>query len=274
MTTANIRSSVAAIQTMLAVIVAECNIIDAQAQPSTPLPAVDCLAGTVPLWDTSNLYSDEASEAPWLSARSTFRTTMANAPSGSVMLIGDSMLERLGTAGAQAIHPSAVNLGISSESLRQLLIRINEPDINNNPNLIHRCGATVIMTGVNDLSDVRNYYYGPSTPEGVQNLVTTMGQIFDKLAGWVTGKVVIVKMVRLNTAVFTFPANSVIDQVNALIDAKFGNRPGFAVVDVNPVVAPGGSLQAQYSSDGQHLDTAEGKTALQNAIISGLQSII
>lgn len=235
------------------------NVCDPEDPPSSPTP-VDCLAGTNPSWNSSNMYSDELNETAWLNARTTFRTTMANAPSGSIMLLGDSMLANIDE---EEISEHAINFGISGESIRQLLYRINDPDINNAPNLIHRAGAVVILTGINDGSDSRN---------GTQsNAAATVNIVYDKLSGWLTGKVVIVKLVKLNTSVFSTPSNTAfVDAVNSWIDTEFGSNPNVRIVDVNPTVAPSGSLLSTYSTDGQHLNTTAGKAVLQNAIKDAL----
>lgn len=241
MSTQNIRA-------LVAQILVECDAIDAippaPPPPTTIPPALDCLAGTVP--PATNQYSDEMAETAWLNLRNTYRTTMKNAPSGSIVLIGDSMIERMTAA---SISPYAVNLGISGESIRQLIYRINENDINNQPNLIHRAGAVVILTGVNDLSDPRN---------GTQaNAAATVNFVYDRLAKWLTGKVIICKLIPVDSNVFSTPSNSAgIAPVNAWMDANFSNKPNVRIVDVNATLAPQGSLLPQYHVDGQHLSAA------------------
>lgn len=242
-----------------------CEIPEEPEEPEEPtLPtAVDCLAGTNPNWTSSNMYSDELNETAWINARNGFKVTMSTAPSGSIMLLGDSMLANLYE---EEISPYALNFGISGESSRQLLYRLNENDSNGQPNLIHRAGAVVLLTGINDGSDSRN---------GSQsNAAITVTQIYDKISGWLTGKVVIVKLVKLNTSVFSTPSNTAfVDYVNNWITTEFGGRSGFAIVDVNPTVAPSGTLLSQYSTDGQHLNTAAGRAVLQNAIKDALENL-
>lgn len=252
------------IRNLISQILAECDVLDATPTPPpapspTIPPALDCLAGTIP--PATNQYADELSETAWLNLRATYRTTMKNAPSGSIVLIGDSMVERMS---ASAISPYAVNLGISGESIRQLIYRVNETDINNQPNLIHRAGAVVILTGVNDLSDPRN---------GTQaNAAATVNFVYDRLKNWLTGKVIICKIIPVDQAVFSTPSNSAgIAPVNAWIDANFGNKPNVRIVDVNATLAPQGSLLPQYHVDGQHLNSA-GNEILQNAIKVALAS--
>lgn len=259
MITQNIRNLVAQILT-------ECDILDAAPAPApapAPSPAIplalDCLAGTIP--PATNQYADELAETAWLNLRNTYRTTMKNAPSGSIVLIGDSMIERMT---ASSISAYAVNLGISGESIRQLIYRINENDINNQPNLIHRAGAVVILTGVNDLSDARN-----GTPT---NAATTVEFVYDRLKNWLTGKVIICKLIPVDSTVFSIPTNASIAHVNTWIDTNFANKPNVKIVDVNATLAPQGSLLPQYHVDGQHLSAA-GYDVLYSAINSAKTSL-
>ncbi len=247
------------IRNLVAQIIAECDAIDAQGgqnppPPSLP-PALDCLAGTVP--PATSMYSDELNETAWLNKRATYRTTMKSAPSGSIMFIGDSMIER---GDFSTISPYAVNLGISGESSRQLQYRINETDINNQPNLIHRAGAVVILTGVNDLSDFRN-----GTPN---NAADTVKIILDRIINWTSGRVVICKVIPVDSAVFSVPTNESIQRLNGYISA-YSTKPWVKVVDVNATLAPQGSLLPQYHVDGQHLSTA-GYDVLKSAIFAKL----
>lgn len=245
MTTQNIRD-------LVAQILVECDAIDNQNQPPQLPTPVDCLAGIVP--PATNMYSDELTETAWLNLRETYRTTMKNAPSGSIVFIGDSMIERNTVAN---VSQYSVNLGISGESIRQLLYRINELDINSQPNLIHRAGAVVILTGVNDLSDPRN-----GSPI---NAAETVEFVYNRLKSWVSGKVVICKLIHVDSNIFTIPTNASISHVNAWIDTNFSNLPHVRIVDANHLLAPNGSLLPQYHVDGQHLSVA-GYEILNNKI--------
>lgn len=110
------------IRGMCAQIISKCDDIDSAQQPSAPtIPApIDCLAGTVPT--ATGMYDDELYEANWINKRAEYRTTMRDAPSGSILFLGDSMIERGDFFG---VSPYAVNLGISGESSRQLQYRLN-----------------------------------------------------------------------------------------------------------------------------------------------------
>lgn len=243
---------------MCAQIISKCDAIDAAQQPSAPtIPApIDCLAGTVPV--ATGMYDDELYEAAWINHRAAYRSKMAYSQSGSIVFLGDSMIER---GDFSHVSPWAVNLGISGESSRQLQYRLNEKDANGQPNLIHRAGSAVILTGVNDLSDSRN-----GSP---QNAAYTVGIVLDRIINWTSGKVVICKLIPVDTSVFpTKPSNDAIASVNAHIDT-YASLPWVKIVDVNATLAPQGSLLPQYHVDGQHLSEA-GYGVLYSAIRDSL----
>lgn len=256
MSTQNIRN-------LVSQILIECDSIDDQnGETETPPNSnvvVDCLAGTIPPY--TNMYDDELYEADWLNKRVSYRTVMKNSPSGSIVMIGDSMIERQNVTN---ISSKCVNFGISGESIRQILYRINENDIDNQPNLIHRAGAVVILTGVNDLSDPRN---GSPT-----NAAETVEFCYSRLKGWLTGNVIICKLIPVDSNVFSVPSNASISHVNSWIDANFSGLTNVRIVDVNSTLAPNGSLLPQYHVDGQHLSSA-GDLVLQDAIKQALISL-
>ena len=246
------------IRNLVSQIIVECDILDAQAPAPSPAPItfVDCLAGIVP--PATNMYADELAETAWLNARNTYRTTMKNAPNGSIVFIGDSMIER---GNFSTISTRAVNLGISGESIRQLIYRINEADINNQQNLIRRAGAVVILTGVNDLSDTRN-----GTPA---NAAATVNFVYDRLVNWASGKVILCKVIPVDSTVFSVPTNASIQLVNDRIQS-YATKPYVKIVDVGSTLAPNGTLLPQYHVDGQHLSTA-GYDVLKAVIKTKLQ---
>lgn len=230
------------IRALCSQILAKCDEIDSSETESPEkivLSPVNCLNGTIP--PSTGMYPDEESEVYWLNKRSEYRTAMANSPSGSIVFIGDSMIER---GDFTDIAPNTINLGISGESSRQLQYRINELDSNNAPNIIQRAGAVVILTGVNDLSDGRN-----GSPN---NAADTVKIVLDRIIGWTSGRVIICKVIPVDANVFSIPTNGSIARLNGYIDA-YASLPHVKVVDVNAILAPNGSLLPINHVDGQHL---------------------
>jgi hypothetical protein len=236
MSTQNIRN-------LVAEIIAACDAIDAGTP--TPPPAAtfqDNLAGAVP--PATGL---TANPTNWLSLRNTFRTTMKNAPSGSILFIGDSQIANWDIS---LVTQNGVNLGISGESSRHLLARINETDIDGQPNLIHRAGAVVIETFVNDLGDQVTY-----SSSAIAN-DTVIPFMLARLAGWVSGKVVIICPTKVGQKMPAFwTSNTAIETLNTAIKNKFANRTDVVVIDINPTIAPNGWLLPEYSNDYHHLNT-------------------
>lgn len=272
--TNDIRDEIASLQTDISIristIESKLDLIDSfecdDEEPPEEPEILDCLAGTVPSWNSSNLISGELTEVDFVNRRPVIKAAMAAAPDGSICLLGDSIIYSLD---ASAIAPNAVNMGIGGESTRQLLYRLNDTDSNNNPNLIHRAGAGVLLSGIND---GRDSYYSSQA-----NARDTVGPyMMDKIQQWLTGKWVIVKLIKVNPSGSNASgvSNTIyVDGINAYIDTYYGNRPGFKVIDINPIVAPSGSLSSTYDSgDGLHLNAA-GKVVLQDAIRTALQNL-
>jgi hypothetical protein len=236
--------STQSIRNLVAQILTQCDAID-NATPSTaPGPVgIDCLAGTVP--PATGL---TANPPNWASLRNTFRTTMKNAPSGSILFIGDSQIANWDIS---LVTNNGVNLGIAGESSRHLLARINELDIDGNPNLIHRADAVVIETFVNDLGDQATYASSAIAND------TIIPYMLARLAGWLTGKVVIICPTKVGQKTPAFwTSNTAIETLNTAIKNKFANRPDVVVIDINPTLAPNGWLLPEYSNDYHHLNTS------------------
>lgn len=232
--------------------------------PSGCLPPAspqDGLSGTVPI--ATGLNPGESAETQWVQQRAVYQRKMKNTPEGSVLFFGDSHIEAMSLSG----FCNAEGFGISGESFRQLLYRLNE---GGSANIIHRAGAVVILTGVNDLADPYN--------GGHANRAATVNIMIDRLAQWVTGKIIIIKIPPVDSAVLpetvaTNPASSAVASVNAYYVTKFGSNPNARIVDANPVLAPNGSLLPQYHiGDGQHLSAA-GYAVLKPLIRQALTSL-
>lgn len=258
------------IRTLANQILTECDILDCQTSPNpTPSPTgIDCLAGPTP--PATNMIASEVNEAPWLASRATFRTSMKDTPSGHILFIGDSQIKGLNTS---LVTSKGLNLGISGESSRQLLYRINETDSNNQPNFIHRAGAVVIETFVNDLGDNTTY---PNPQTAVD---TIRDYMLPRLAQWLSGKVVIICPTKVDVNKGFWTQNSAIEQMSTLIKNKFAGRADVRVIDINPIIAPNGTLLPEYfetngpgTGDGHHLNAA-GQQVKADAIKSALQSL-
>lgn len=254
-----IRAAMAAIDDQQAILAAEFTALEngyepipePPQSPIVPTPT-DCLAGPTPT--PTGMISGEQNETAWIQARATFRTTMKNALSGSILFIGDSQIAGFDTS---LVTPYGVNLGISGESSRQLLYRLNENDSNNAPNFIHRAGAVVIETFVNDLGDATTY----GTAQNA--LDTIIPFMLPRLAQWVSGKVVIICPTKVDSSKGFWTSNAAIETLNTKIKQTFANRADVAVIDINPIIAPNGSLLPQYyetngpgTGDGHHLGPA------------------
>lgn len=236
--------------TAVTTLTSQFNAIDAAA--NTPAPSAnvplpisgDRLAGTNPGWADGNMFADELAEVYWHDRRTLFRKRMVNSPSGSGVALGDSMLEYQHSIDL----PHTVNFGIAGESARQLLYRLNDLDAKGQAGLIRRAGVLYIQSFINDGSDPRN----GATP--VDRAATAM-IVARKLINWTAGPLVFNAPIKIDSALCpTFSElNVFVDSLWASIVAEFGTNPRIALVNLNPIVAPNGSLlPAYHNGDCQH----------------------
>lgn len=256
MSTANIRTALTAIQNQLSIIEAQCDAIDGQ-NPIEPSIGINCLGGIEPTWGTSNLITGEIGEVDFVSRRPQIRTDMTSAPDGSICVVGDSLMYQLNMMN---IAPNAVNMAIPGQSTRQLIYMMKDMDSNNQPNLLKRAGAGVMMIGINDGRDT---YYS-----SVQDaLVTVGGWTLDLIQKWQTGKWVICKLLQTNQV-----SPSYVNGMNAYIDQYYGNRTGFVIVDTSILCTHNGLKPEYDSGDGLHLNAA-GKLVLEGLIRTAIESL-
>jgi len=233
--------------------IAAFDIDPGHAQEKSGLPAAhDTLAGERPL--PTNMHQDELHEERWIQKRLEHRAGMESAPDGYILFIGDSMLQQCGEQLLQ-IMPRSYNAAIRGESARQLLYRLRN-DVSNQ-NLIHRAGALVIMTFVNDLGDTRSWKNGSS---GIENLFGNF--LIPRIAKWVTGKAVVVKVINNNLRILEkrVDFNSFgVRTINGLLDEHFQYHPTAKLLNLNPKLSaryPDGSmhLSKRFTEDGIHLN--------------------
>ena len=156
------------------------------------------------------------------------------------------------------VHSFGVNFAIGGESMRALLNRINQSSI-------HRAGACVLLTGINDLA---NTSYYPS----FQNAADTVIYMHQhQLEPAMTGKWVVVKILPVVDGICTVP-NWAVNAVNSFMQTKYGNRQNTVLVDVTAQLAPQGQL-AYHIGDGVHLN-AGGYAILKSAISSALTTLL
>jgi lysophospholipase L1-like esterase len=223
--------------------------------PSTMWPTpIDCLAGIAPVPLPSMVSAEQ--NIPFYDVRNVeFDRIHPNAPAGSVVFIGDSIMAGMTVSD---ITPFGLNMGISGDTLRGIMRRLNRMGADN---VLHRAGCGVILAGINDLC-----YPGEWAAGNVQYL-------YDMFFAQATGKWIIVHILPINESMFYSTTNTRIDAINAYIDTKVAAAPAgvFTVVDVKAQLAPEGQLLPEYTpvGDGCHLSAA-GYAILKQAIKNAL----
>lgn len=178
----------------------------------------------------------------YLNSRSvTFDRLQSQLQDTSIPRYADSIGEAMDVS---QIGSHVVNMGINGSTLRDFLGRVNRSLVSGSP-IVHHSAAAILAIGINDTQ----YEYQHGAPQNPPYLI-------DLAAGWMTGKWVIVKILPVNETMYHSVTNAQIDAVNAHIQAVFGNRPGFAIVDAKAVLAPNGQLDPANTIDGLHLSAA------------------
>jgi lysophospholipase L1-like esterase len=199
----------------------------------------DNLAGT----PASSVTISAEQDLNYLNGREvTFDRLQAQLRSTSVPMYGDSITEGMDVS---QIGPNVVNMGINGSTMRDFLGRVNRKPANGTP-IVHHAAGAIFALGLNDTQ----YEYQHGSPQNPPFLI-------DEISGWMTGKWIIIKILPVNEALYSSVKNADIDAVNTHMQAVFGNRPGFAIVDAKSVLAPNGQLLPQYSvGDGVHPSAA------------------
>lgn len=234
-------------------IIQKANALEASLPPpSAPAwpSGVDCLAGTLPT-PMPVMIPAEQDISYYDKKVFSFNRIHLNSPPGSIVFLGDSITEGMAI---NSVSPYGLNFGISGDTMRGVLNRINSLG---SQNTIHRAGAGVLLIGINDICFEGVNAYGNCT------------FMWNLLASWMTGKWVIVLTLPINETMFTATTNAEIDSINDYAKTKFANRAGFTVIDTKPTLAPSGQLLPAYTIDGIHL-SATGYDALRPLIKAAL----
>ncbi|MBY2932516.1 hypothetical protein [Rhizobium leguminosarum] len=211
---------------------------------------VDCFAGA---WPTQILpfpigYAPNDT-VPTAVDLSYYDRKMAHCSNGTIMVIGDSQVQDMV---GWKIGPFIETFGVGGESLRRCFNRLGRGG------LIHRAGAVVLATGVNELANFA--YYNAYTVEQKLNNIAMLHQC---LAAQATGKWVIrdilpVDEVPLTANVSSHYAgfNAQIDSANQRIHTAWASSPArveFASPKALMVDSAGNLADANHIGDGMHL---------------------
>jgi len=262
--TDGIRSKAGQLIALANSIIVDANAIDGQTPeppppppPPTVIEGIDCLSGspTAPA-----MLSGEQDMTLYNSKCSAFDSAFPSQPDGTILYIGDSITQYM------TVPDNSFNAGISGDTFRGVLNRINR---GGSANLIHRCGAVVLLIGINDLVWETGQY-------GEIQAVADVNYMHDLLFPKIIGKWVIVKPLPINTTIYPNPngRNTAIDAVGNYIQTKYSGKSGVAIVDAKSALAPTGQLDPAYTpaGDGVHLNAA-GYAVLQPLINTALQSL-
>jgi lysophospholipase L1-like esterase len=200
------------------------------------LCSIDCLAGHPPASLPQVAAADQNIEYYNIRNASIFHRQYNSIPIGQILFLGDSHIDSFNT---NDVSGKSVNLGIAGDTWAGLLRRLDEF---HETNPIHRAAACVLMIGVNDTARLKDGYD------------TKIDAMIDEFADWATGKWVIILIPYVNEqSSGCVGLNAKIRVINEYMSAKFTLRKGFAIVSLNPVLAPKGELLPGMTIDGIHL---------------------
>jgi lysophospholipase L1-like esterase len=153
---------------------------------------------------------------------------------GAVLHIGDSITECFDVLN---VSPYSVNFGIGEDTLEAVLTRLSglAPAL--------RKGRVIsLMIGINNVR-------GGGGAANAKDM-------FNRLFGWLTGPLIWTKII-LTGPPYAASVNTDIVDVNNYAAGLLAGRSSCQIVDINPTVAPAGSLLPQYhNGDGLHLSVA------------------
>lgn len=238
--------------------------VAAPVEPTIPV-GVDCLAGT---WPSSipfplSLFPNDT--APTAVDLGYYDRLMAHCPDGTILMTGDSIVQ---DTVAGKISQFAQAFGVGGESLRRCINRIARGG------LIHRAGAVIFASGINELANFTGYASYSSAV-----ITDNIAYMHSGLAAQATGKWVICDILPVDEPLLCANVSANYSGMNAKIDmanTKVRNAWASSAAQVQFVglkaqlVDGSGNLADANHIDGMHLSRAGDdikcagiKTALQ-----------
>lgn len=227
--------------------------VGAPVEPTIPV-GVDCLAGT---WPTGPNYPafpiglQPNDTLPTAVDLGYYDRLMAHCPDGTILITGDSIVQDL-VAGK--ISPFAQAFGVGGESLRRCINRIARGG------LIHRAGAVVFASGINELANFTAY-----SSYSAAVITDNIAFMHSGLAAQATGKWVIRDILPVdepllcNTVTANYAGmNAKIDMANTKVRNIWATSPAqVQFVGLKAQLVDGtGNLADANHIDGMHLSRA------------------
>lgn len=192
--------------------------------------AFNCLAGTKPAIPsfTPSTYQAQRTYTQGVIAQ--------NTPPGSLVHIGDSLTECFDV---QNVSPYGVNFGIGEDTAEAILYRLS---LANYVPVLTRARAVSLMVGINNLRS--------------GGAAANAQDMLNRLVNWFSGPLIWTKIAYM-AAPQNVAYNANIQTVNSYITTQLASRAQTAIVDINPIIAPGGTLLPAYDfGDGLHWNAA------------------
>jgi hypothetical protein len=250
-------------KTLIDEVIADMSIPSTPAPTPTPSPTtqpsvIALLNGTQPT--TYTIPAGDATPSGGISNPG-YQRRIDNMTDGSVIVHGDSILQ---ATSENLVHPYAINFGLAAQSVRRLSNSLKSMSWMND-----RCGAGVMMCGVNDLGNTSAY----GARSNGTAVATLLQVIYPGLANFYTGKWVICHLLPTTAAVsVAVDYKNQIQAVNAGLATAFSSsnaQIGFCTVPTEMLDANGFLKTEMAIADGQHLSKL-GSEILANAIRQSL----
>ena len=181
-------------------------------------------------WDLNALGSPAVGPGNNAAAIPSMNTACNNAADGSVIAIGDSIIQYNAFS---ELADQVVNLGNSGETMRRMMYRLN----NNaeHRNVMKRAKCVIVQTGLNDIAYFSDNFGNEYNGTLAYNAVGMIGAHYADLAKCMGGKWIIVGLLPVGeTAAGVVGYNAEIAAINAAIVASLqahGGNADWAFVD-------------------------------------------